>query len=172
MSFGLLEKCRDSSEWGGGGLRAYSCSRVNCPQDIDLQAQRGRGSVPGCADCSGCIRESAGKLRQAEKVFWKTTWYINKKKKSIIQNLQGLKVRPPRVYETHLALCPRKYSHSRPGSWALLRGHPAVSSFDLMMWCFLLPWTWWEQVRGGRKCFSTASFPSLLIGQGLARKLK
>lgn len=56
----------------GVGLRAYACSSVDCcPQDIDLQALRSRGSAQGHADCSGCMErrgtgESAGRLRQAE----------------------------------------------------------------------------------------------------------
>lgn len=52
---------------------------------------------------------------------------------SITQNLRGLKIRPPPGFLETLGTVPEEYSHSRPRSWTLLRGHPAVSSFDLMM---------------------------------------
>lgn len=75
--------------------------------------------------------ESAGRLRQAKEVFWKTTWCINKT--SFTQNPWVLKIGPPRGFLETLGTVPKEYSHSRPRSWVWLRGHPTVSSFDFVM---------------------------------------
>lgn len=75
-------------------------------------------------------KRNAGSLAQTKEAAGKPRDALIQ---SISQNPQVLEMRPPPGFLETLGTVPKEYSHSRPRSRTLLRGHPAVASFDLTM---------------------------------------
>lgn len=75
-------------------------------------------------------KRNAGSLRQTKEAAGKPRDALIQ---SISRNPQVLEMRPPPGSLETLGTVPKEYSRSRPRSRTLLRGHPAVSSFDLTM---------------------------------------